>query len=180
MKILDFPKIRQAYNFDCGVSSLQSVLCYYGFDIREDELLKQVKDKSNNNILSNGADINAIANVAKQYGLQSYIKYGLTYKHLIKLIDKDIPVIILLQAYGDKSKYKTGYDSGHFLVCIGYYRNSIIFEDPSSFNRTYLNFKELSDRWHGLSDNNKPIDKSISIIITGTPKYNKNKIKHLR
>jgi len=40
MKILDFPELRQTFNYDCGAKALQSVLAYYGIDIREEEIIK--------------------------------------------------------------------------------------------------------------------------------------------
>lgn len=34
---------RQTFDFDCGAKALQLVMEYYGIDIREDELLKELK-----------------------------------------------------------------------------------------------------------------------------------------
>jgi predicted double-glycine peptidase len=35
MKILKIPELRQAYVYDCGANAVQSVLEYYGIDIKE-------------------------------------------------------------------------------------------------------------------------------------------------
>jgi ABC-type bacteriocin/lantibiotic exporter with double-glycine peptidase domain len=47
---------------------------------------------------------------------------------------------------------------GHYVIVIGYGKDKIIFEDPSSFSRTWLNFQEFLSRWHDVNPkNNKPI-----------------------
>ena len=40
MKILMFPELRQAYEYDCGANATQSVLDYYGIDKKESEIIK--------------------------------------------------------------------------------------------------------------------------------------------
>ena len=38
---LNFPELRQTYNYDCGASALQGVMVYYGVEMREDVLMKE-------------------------------------------------------------------------------------------------------------------------------------------
>jgi predicted double-glycine peptidase len=33
---------RQTFDFDCGAKALQTIMAYYGIDIREDELMKEL------------------------------------------------------------------------------------------------------------------------------------------
>ena len=67
----------------------------------------------------------------------------------------------------------------NYVVCIGYSSDRIIFEDPSSYTRTYLSFNELEERWHDRDDNNKKDPESVSIVIKGKPKFKSNKIVHM-
>ena len=40
--MINLPIARQTFDFDCGVKALQVVMAYYGIDIREDELMKEL------------------------------------------------------------------------------------------------------------------------------------------
>jgi predicted double-glycine peptidase len=177
-KILDFPELRQIYTYDCGASATQSVLAYYGYTKREDELLKKLK-AVNVNIFDNGVKTKDMLKLFKAHDLQAEIVYGLEAKGIIKYIDDELPVIVLLQAYkkdSDKVPYEKNYKAGHYVVAIGYDANRIIFEDPSSYTRTFLTFKELDARWHAVDDNNKPSDISVAIIVEGEPKFHSNEL----
>jgi predicted double-glycine peptidase len=180
-KLLEFPELRQVYNFDCGASALQSVLVYYGYNEREDKLLKKLKAR-NTNIFDNGVYIKDIKKIAESYGLTVSIEKGLEPEELIEYIDKDIPVILLLQAWRDSKSHKNwinDYKDGHYVVLIGYDGFKLIFEDPSSYTRTYLTFRELDSRWHAIDDNGKKDIESVSIIIKGKKKFKVNKLTHM-
>jgi predicted double-glycine peptidase len=172
--ILDFPELRQIYNYDCGASALQSCLTYYGYDIREDKVVKELGTVSTN-IKNNGTNISAIKKIAEKYKLKVSIEYNLGIDKLKEIIKQKIPVILLLQAWHEKTPskydYTNSYKDGHYVVAIGWTKNEIIFEDPSSYTRTYLTFDELIRRWHAEDDNGKPDPRSVSIIIKGTPKF---------
>jgi len=43
MKILEFPELRQTYEYDCGANALQGILAYYGMEIREELIIKSAK-----------------------------------------------------------------------------------------------------------------------------------------
>jgi predicted double-glycine peptidase len=179
--IIDFPELRQISSFDCGVSALQSILIYYGFDEREDRLMKKLSPKTTD-IENNGVLIKDIIRVAKTYGLQVELKRGLKAEDLIPYIKKDIPVMILVQAWRDDKSPKSwikDYKDGHWVDAIGYSINKIIFEDPSAVNRTFLTFNELNDRWHGVDDDNKPDEVSVAIIIKGKKKFKAGTIIHM-
>jgi hypothetical protein len=64
-------------------------------------------------------------------------------------------------------------------VAIGYTKDKIIFEDPSSFNRTYLVFSELLERWHDLADDNETHISGAGVIISGIPDYKSNVLSHM-
>lgn len=179
--ILDFPELRQLYTYDCGASCAQSVLTYYGYTEREDKLLKKLKATSTD-IFDNGVKIKSLLALFSEYKLDSEKIDGMKAKDLPDLIDQGIPVIVLLQAYKDKdnkSPYTIDYKDGHYVVAIGYHGNNIIFEDPSSYTRTFLSFEELEDRWHAVDDLNKPNPVSVAILVKGVKKFNSNELTRM-
>lgn len=175
--ILDFPELRQVYNYDCGASALQSVLTYYGYEEREDTLMAKLGTVSTD-IENNGTDIKAIVTIAKKYDVEAEVDYDIDILTLKGIVKRGMPVIVLLQAYNeDKSHdYRNTYTDGHYVVCIGWSNDRLIFEDPSSYYRTSLTEDELMERWHALDDNNNKDKRSVSIIFDGTPNFKSNKI----
>ena len=43
MVIINMPGGVQTYDFDCGAKALQIVMAYYGVEIRESKLIKELK-----------------------------------------------------------------------------------------------------------------------------------------
>jgi predicted double-glycine peptidase len=181
LKILDFPELRQLFDYDCGASALQSVLTYYGYKRREDLLFKKLGAKSTD-VFNNGVKIKDIVKVARGYSLTVRVERGLKAVDLKKYIDLKIPVICLVQAWresGNIKLWKNDYKDGHYVVAIGYDDKRIIFEDPASYTRTWLTYEELDLRWHAIDDKNKPDPVSVAIIIKGEIKYKSNELTHM-
>ncbi|MEF3691656.1 MAG: cysteine peptidase family C39 domain-containing protein [Candidatus Moraniibacteriota bacterium] len=132
MKILNFPELRQAYEYDCGASALQSVLAYYNIDVREELIIKYLKTNS-----KNGTSIKNMTQVLKKFNLK-FESRKMTIMEIKDYINKKIPVLILLRAW----------DDDHWVVAIGYNKEKIIFEDPYSIKRSFLKNKEFLKKWH--------------------------------
>ena len=179
---LDFPDLRQTYNFDCGVTVLQQVLIYYGIEKREDELIELLNTKKTN-IIDHGTKLSKMIDIAEYYGLEAKILKNTSIKKIKELIDDDIPPILLLQAWRNYSKdnldWKKDFNDGHYVVAVGYNDNCIFFEDPSSVVRTYLTYKELEDRWHDMDDDNKTKNYRVAIVIRGKKNFNSKEIIHM-
>ena len=173
MKKLILPKLRQTYPFDCGAKALQSVLAYYGVFLREDKIMKIAKTNKN------GTEVKGIIEVLKINHLK-YIKKKMSVDDLNKYISKEIPVILVLQAWTDSKNvdWKNDWDDGHYVVAVGFMKNKILFEDPSSFLLTYLTTKELEDRWHDVSLHGKRYY-NLGIAVIGKKRFNQNKIIHM-
>ncbi len=172
-KIKDFPNFRQFFIYDCGATAMQMVLAYYGFDLR----IKKISEIIGTNSKT-GTSIKGFKKVAKEFGLK--FKSGkMTVKSLKKYIDKNIPVIILIQAWKKEVKnYENCWDSGHCVIPIAYDEDKIYFEDPASISITYLTKDELEKRWHDIDDNKKV--KNIGIAFYGKkPMYNPHKAIHM-
>lgn len=175
MKILSFPEFRQTFEYDCGAKALQSVLVYYGVEIREELLMKKAGTNKN------GTPIDGIKKTAEEYGLK--VEAGeMNIDQIKKYINKKIPVIILLQAWSGKKKnnYKKDWNDGHYVVAIGYDKNHLYFEDPYSVLRTYLSFKEINDRWHDETSRHKRLVHMGIAIYGKSGCYNLSKPIHMK
>lgn len=162
MKILNFPELRQAYEYDCGASALQSVLAYYDINIREELLIKYLKTSS-----KNGTTISSINKVLKKLNLKFESK-KMTIAEIKNYINKKIPILILLKAWNDD----------HWVVAIGYNKEKIIFEDPYLFKRTFLKNEEFLKRWH--TDEIDPKYPNHGIAVFGKkPKFTEKNIIHM-
>jgi len=174
MKILDFPELRQAYEYDCDANALQSVLTYYGIEVREGLIIKNAgTDKRK------GTSVSGILRVLKKYGLKHEAR-NFTTQELKKYINQGIPVIILLQAWNKrKADYAKDNRDGHWVVVIGYQGNKFIFEDPYAFKRVFLTEPELKKRWHAKEKNKKLNNFGIT-AFGKNPVYNPKKIIHMK
>jgi ABC-type bacteriocin/lantibiotic exporter with double-glycine peptidase domain len=179
---LDFPELRQIYNYDCGVTAMQQVLIYYGIEKREDELIKLL-DTKKTTIIEHGTKLSKMIEVFKYFALDAEIVRNSSIKEVKKLIDDGIPPIILMQAWRDYSvgnlDWEKDYSDGHYVVAIGYNDNCIFFEDPASVTRTYLSFDEFEKRWHDVDDNNKTKNNHVMVVVKGEKKYNSKLIVHM-
>ncbi len=147
-KILDFPTLRQMDEYDCGASAMQSVLDYYGIDVGENNIIRLAKTKKS------GTSTAGLKKVAKYFGIK-FIEKKFSIEKIKKFIDKKIPVIVLIQAWGDKKEYSKDWKDGHYVVCIGYSKTRLYFEDPYCERRTYLTFNQFLERWHSKDNKRK-------------------------
>lgn len=172
MKILQFPELRQVYNFDCGASALASILTYYGIDVREDKLMSLAETSKD------GTGLAGIAKVLEYYGLEFQMG-SISTEELKLFINEGYPVLITLQAYKISDlPYTECWDDGHYVVAIGYDERNIYFEDPSSYKRTKLSFVELVERWHDIESNGTKLIQ-WGCVVKGTPQYRPNDINHM-
>lgn len=175
MKILEFPHTRQNNNFDCGAAALMSVLIYYGFDVTLGSVSEMAKTSA-----EHGTRVKDIVSVAKEYGLEVNAS-RMSIQDLKDSIDREIPVIIPLQAWPDSpvKNWQSTWSEGHYVVVIGYADERIIFSDPSVSGKVYLNIQELEQRWHDEdSYGNKYINFGIAIYGLEV-KYSSSNLIHL-
>jgi len=139
-----YPFKRQIYSYDCGASCMETVLTYFGYDEREDYIMKIAgTDK-------NGTSIEGLIKVAKKLGLKYKARDNMTIDDLKKCINRRRPCITSIQAWGNNAKedWEDGWRYGHFVVPIAYDDKNIYFEDPASDHRTFLSYDEMERRWH--------------------------------
>ena len=139
-----YPFKRQIYNYDCGASCVETVLTYFGYDAREDHIMKIAgTDK-------NGTSIEGLIKVAKKFNLKYKTSENMTIDNLKQCITRRRPCITPIQAWGNNAKknWEDNWRNGHYVVPIAYDDKNIYFEDPASPHRTFLSFEEMDKRWH--------------------------------
>lgn len=174
VKVLDIPDTRQTFNFDCGAKAVQTILAYYGKDIREDNLIKALGTNVE------GTDVKNILKLFKKLGLR-VVEGQLTIEHLREAVKNGWPVLMPIQAWTDdllKTNWSSDVDDGHFVIAIGYRNGDIIFEDPAAFEKQYLPEDELEERWHDFDSDGEKYD-HYGIIVKGDPEYSSTKVKHM-
>lgn len=174
MKIISFPNLRQTYAWDCGAKAMQSVLAYYGLDIREDIIMEIAGTNKQ------GTTIPGLKKVVKKYNLE--FKSGkMTVKDIKKYLNKKIPVILVIQAWTGKVNvdWKNNWTNGHYVVAIGYDEKNFYFEDPSSLEINFLSYQELEERWHDIGINNKKYINWGMSIFGKKADYSPSQLVHL-
>ena len=144
LRFLTFPNLRQTYDYDCGATVVQAVLAYYGIHIRKDHIMKIAGTSKRD-----GTSLSGILKVLKKQGLK-YQARKMEISEVKKFLDRNIPVILDLQAWSGKKVLNWGkhWQDGHYVVAIGYDQKKLYFEDSFSFKRTFLGYEELFQRWH--------------------------------
>jgi predicted double-glycine peptidase len=163
--VIDLHITRQTYDFDCGVKALQTVMAYYGVDVREDKLIKELRADED------GTSVERMIAVAKARGFLVEAKEHLSIGDLKEYVRNGNPVIVLLQAWAERymtlKDWKNDYDDGHYAIVIGYRRGILIFEDPSSFRRTWLKEQEFLARWHDIDSHSRRTYEQFGLILLG-------------
>ncbi len=180
VNILDFPiQDRQGTRYTCGADCVQKVMKYYGNDYREMDLARILKSDP-----EQGTYVKNIVKFFHQQRLKAVVKQKMTISELIWQINRNIPVIIMLQAWGRtenfEKNYRNDWNDGHFVVVIGYTSDSILIADPVLFNVGYIPKSELKGRWHDTDEGNtKTFQLGIS-VYGKKPKFDRDKLERVK
>lgn len=173
VRMVDYPEVRQVYDFDCGAASMRTILNFFGFDVREDKIMELAETGDE------GTNPSGIVKVAKEYGLK-YKIWKSSIKEVKSLIDKGIPVLVLLQAWSnDNIPDYSGWEDGHYCIVVGYDDNDhIYFEDPSSAIRVWMTEEEFEKRWHSYAEGDEKSDHFAMIFSGKEPTYRATNFVH--
>jgi len=156
---------RQTFDFDCGAKALQTVMAYYGVDVREDELIIELKTTQEGTRPVN------MKLVAEGKGFTVKSGTGWMMEDIKCYINEGIPVIVLLQAWADKlmtlDDWGKSYEYGHYAVVIGNKNEIVVFEDPASFRRTWLAESEFILRWHDRDPKTRKKLEHFGMVLLG-------------
>lgn len=168
--LISLPAGRQTYDFDCGPKALQLVLAYYGLDIREDRLIKELQTDKD------GTSVENMITFARKHKFNVFAECGVAIETIKNFLREGNPVITLVQAWTEKNMtlidWKKDYDDGHYVVVIGYHDDIIIFQDPSSFKRTWMTEHEFLARWHDRCPRTQKNYDQFAMALFGKPAEN--------
>ena len=164
--LLAVPDTRQSTNYSCGAAALQAVLAYYGKEVREDQLMRQLGSDP-----EQGSSPGAIVRVARSYGLLADLRQSMQIEDLQQLVRDGFPTIVCAQAWRESSQpWSEDWDDGHYLVVIGVDKERVYFEDPSLLgSRGQILRAEFLSRWHDVEgDGTRYLQ--AGIVLRGKPR----------
>jgi predicted double-glycine peptidase len=139
--MMDLPTGRQTYDFDCGAKALQIVMTYYGIDVRENELMDELKCDSD------GVPLRNMISMAEKKGVQVVAKCEVSLDTVRRYVDENHPVIVLVQAWAERymtlKDWREDNEDGHYAIVVGCNGYAIVFEDPASFRKTWMTEEEF-------------------------------------
>lgn len=163
--MIDLRSGRQAYDFGCGPKALQSVMAYYGVEVRENELIKVLGTDED------GTSVASMVAVARGHGFQVKACSGWTLREVKRTVEAGDPVIVLLQAWANRymtvEDWSKEYDHGHYAIVIGFAKGVVLFEDPASFRRTWLREREFLARWHDRDKKTNETFECFGMVLMG-------------
>ncbi|MFP5213563.1 MAG: C39 family peptidase [Acidobacteriota bacterium] len=181
---LQLPLVRQSTDYSCGVAALQSVLYYYGEEIREDRLAKALGTTS-----QDGTDYRKIISFSNKVfqnpdrrNLQMSKQTDMTIEDLKLLVDAKKPTIVLIQAWANPGvDWANDWEDGHYVVVVGYDDSNIYFVDPSTLGHyTYIPIPEFRDRWHDLDPSTGEKLVHFGLVIGNDDKVPTYRPKHIK
>ncbi len=158
------PDTRQKTNYSCGAAAVMAVCRYFGvgFDY-EDDFIDRLKKLGMEPEV--GSHPYQLEDMLRYFKLRRKGFRGMTIRKLKSYLREGLPVIMMLQAYGEDKKtglpfktYKEVLTEGHWVVAIGFDDTGIYFEDPSlEAIRGYIPYNELVERWHDTDYDGKNV-----------------------
>jgi predicted double-glycine peptidase len=149
------PSVKQQTNYSCGNAATLSMLRYW-----RPELFAGVDETALYAPLqttrAGGTEPEPIAAFLHAHGLDAVYRHGdVTVEELERAVDLRQPPIVDLQAWrDDELPWRDVWDSGHYVIMVGYDAERLWFMDPGRMTPgpyAYLLRSELDDRWHDLA-----------------------------
>lgn len=163
--LLPLPDVRQSTPYSCGAAALQSVLAYWGIEIREDQLMELLGTDP-----EIGTPPRAIVTAAESMGLKAGLQEELSLEKLAVFMKEGIPVIVAAQAWREQSEgdWSEEWECGHYMVVIGIDQDNVYFEDPSLLgSRGFIPRDQFLERWHDVDGKGRQYLR-LGIPIQGT------------
>jgi ABC-type bacteriocin/lantibiotic exporter with double-glycine peptidase domain len=166
------PRVKQQTNFSCGNAATLSMLRYW-----RPELFAGVEETALYAPLcttrAEGTEpepIAAFLGAAAQ--LDAVYRHGdVTVEELERAVDLRQPPIVDLQAWrDDELPWRDVWDSGHYVIMVGYDADRLFFMDPSRMTPgpyAYLLRSELDERWHDLAGRENVRLERMAIFVRG-------------
>lgn len=174
--LIHVPLTRQATDYTCGVAALQSILYYYGQEIRQDVLAEKLQSTP-----EDGTTYPNIVKYAQSQGFDVAVHTDLTLVDLRGYIDRQQPVLLAIQAWRDTpGDWLKDEEDGHYVVAVGYDRENFYFMDPSTLgNFAFIPNDEFLSRWHDTYQGAALQHFGIVMTKPSAERYDFDKIKRM-
>ena len=161
------PLTLQSTNYTCGASALQSVLKYYGDEVGEMDLARELKTTP-----ADGTNYKEIKRYGEKNGYAVAVHINASLDDLKHVLGSGKPALVLIQAWAEPPvDYKNDWDDGHYVVACGYDSKNIYFMDPAtSGNYTHIPIPEFMERWHDV-DNQEKLSHFFMTVTKPKPAY---------
>ena len=160
-KILNVPKSKQKYSWDCGPHTFISIIKALKNTVpSENEIIKNLNaDKKT------GTDpLNYIEALNKE-NIKSHLMENPDIEKIKKAIISGNPVALIVQAYSDSKEEVINLKSGHWVVLVGSDKDYLYFIDPlSKSGITKIKESDFLYRWKNIVKKNQP-EKRTAIVI---------------
>lgn len=142
---LRLPRTRQSTPYTCGPAAMQSILGWFGEDVREDILARELESDP-----EEGTRFWRMVELALRRGIAAEARLDASLEDLKAALDQGRPAVVAFQAWADgPADYASDWDDGHYAVAIGYDGKNIYLMDPSTLGSyTYIPAGEFLARWH--------------------------------
>jgi predicted double-glycine peptidase len=169
------PNIRAQTPFTCGAAVLLAVCRFFGRGPEaESECVAVLRQHGFSARV--GVHPRQMERAARTFGLEANILRDMDRHTLLDAIKRRIPVLLTLQAWAEGAKevsertYATTWDSGHWVIAIGFDKNGIVLEDPwLEASRGYLSFESLAARWHDTEEKGRHYFRTGVLVWASRP-----------
>jgi len=161
LKLTPIPFTRQTQAYTCGAAALQSVLLFYGRQVKEEELVQEL------GTTEKGTAPEAIRRVASKYHLDATVVDKLDVATLRKLVDWEIPVIVAYQAWAEgEENWSEDWSDGHYSTVMAVDDKNVYLDDPSQYGVVgVVALREFLTRWHDVDPHGKKRIR-LGIVVT--------------
>ncbi|MBI5623453.1 MAG: C39 family peptidase [Elusimicrobia bacterium] len=160
---LPLPLTRQSTPYTCGAAALQSILRYYGEDIREDVLSQELGSDP-----EEGTRFWRMMEAALRRGIGAEAFVDAKLSDLQAALDQGKPVVAAFQAWAEEpADYAKDWEDGHYAVAIGHDEKNLYFMDPSTLgNYAFIPKTEFVRRWHDEYDGGRVRVNGLMIVFS--------------
>ena len=143
---IELPCLVQRADHTCGAAAVLAVSRYFGVGpATEAEVVRDMR------FGPGGSDPAHLIAALRRYRLHHAEHRGMTGGELSASLDRGRPVILMLQAWGARARYRHHWRDGHWVVAIGHDVRGLYVEDPMIEGaRGFVTYAALADRWHDL------------------------------
>jgi len=160
---IELPCLVQCEDYTCGAAAVLAVSRYFGVGPRSERgVVHHMR------FGTDGSDPAHLVRALRRYRLRVVERRGMSEHELREAIERGQPVIVMLQAWGDRTRYRDHWRDGHWVIVIGYDPRGIYVEDPwIDGARGFLSWAALAERWHDIEGKTRRRTSRYGVIVTG-------------